>query len=169
MKIHQNVLVAVALLATTGAASAGPTAAELERGRYVTQTSGCNDCHTPGYPESGGTLPAAEWLTGSDVGFQGPWGTSYPSNLRLTVQELTEEQWLALARSPRLPPMPWFSLRDMSDADLIAMYHFIRSLGPKGERAPAPAAPGVRVETAFFDFVPKVAAEADADTRTAAR
>ena len=39
--------------------------------------------------------------------------------------------------------MPWFNLRDMSDDDLRAMYRFIRELGPKGERAPAAAAPGV--------------------------
>ena len=58
----------------------------VERGRYLIATSGCNDCHTPGYSESGGTLPAHHWLVGAPLGFQGPWGTTYPTNLRLLVQ-----------------------------------------------------------------------------------
>jgi hypothetical protein len=40
------------------------------------------------------------------VGFKGPWGVSYPTNLRLSVQRMSEEQWLTYARAPRLPPMP---------------------------------------------------------------
>jgi hypothetical protein len=51
--------------------------------------------------------------------------------------------------------MPWYSLRDMSDADVAAIYHFIRSLGSAGAPAPRPAAPGERVSTPYFDFVPK--------------
>ena len=35
------------------------------------------------------------------VGFQGPWGTSYPANLRLTVQSMTETQWVRFARDNR--------------------------------------------------------------------
>jgi hypothetical protein len=32
------------------------------------------------------------------VGFQGPWGTTYSSNLRLYAEQLTEAQWLARVR-----------------------------------------------------------------------
>ncbi len=129
--------------------------AAVERGRYIVSVAGCNDCHTPGYPESGGNMPTSEWLTGSPVGFQGPWGTTYPANLRMLMQSLSEDQWLALARNAARPPMPWFSLAHMSDADLRAMYQFIRSLGPKGEPAPAYAPPGQAVATPYFEFVPK--------------
>src|SRR5512134_4026549 len=76
----------------------------FERGRYLIVAGGCNDCHTPGYPESSGKTPQAEWLTGSVVGFQGPWGTSYPVNLRLAVQNQSEAQWLARVRQPMRPP-----------------------------------------------------------------
>jgi hypothetical protein len=76
-------------------------------------------------------------------------------NLRLYVQNLTEAQWVARVREPMRPPMPWFNLRDMSDTDLIAMYRFVRSLGPAGEPAPAAAGPGVAVTTPYFEFVPK--------------
>lgn len=38
--------------------------------------------------------------------------------------------------------MPWFALRDMSDADLRAIYRYIRHLGPGGQPAPAYVPPG---------------------------
>jgi len=127
----------------------------FERGRYLVSVGACNDCHTPGYPEAAGKIPTERWLTGNEVGFRGPWGTSYPANLRLKVQDWTEKQWLTRVRQPMLPPMPWFNLRDMSDADLIAMYRFIRALGPAGEPAPAAVGPGVAVPTPYIEFEPK--------------
>lgn len=137
------------------AAEASADTRTLERGRYLVGVGACNDCHTPGFNEAAGRIPPKQWLTGSAVGFQGPWGTSYPVNLRLYVQGMTEAQWLERVRQPMRPPMPWFNLRDMTDADLIAMYRFIRALGAAGEPAPLPAAPGVAVKTPYFDFVPK--------------
>lgn len=32
-------------------------------GRYLVKTTGCNDCHTPGYAPSAGAVPEAQWLT----------------------------------------------------------------------------------------------------------
>ena len=49
---------------------------------------------------------------------------------------LTPEKASGL-RQPARPPMPWFASRDMTDEDLTAMYHFIRSLGPTGTAVPA--------------------------------
>src|SRR3982751_5765664 len=57
----------------------------LTRGKYLVQTSGCNDCHTAGYAQSGGNVPESEWLKGDMVGWRGAWGTTYPSNLRLVI------------------------------------------------------------------------------------
>lgn len=130
-------------------------AGTLARGRYVLAISGCNDCHTVGYPEAAGKISESEWLTGNPVGFNGPWGTTYPANLRLTVQTMSEQAWMTRARSPMRPPMPWFSLRDMSDADVRAAYWYIRSLGAKGKAAPAYVAPGQRITTPYIEFVPK--------------
>jgi hypothetical protein len=138
------------------ATASGPAAASVERGRYLVATSGCNDCHTAGYAEKGGTTPQAEWLLGDSVGFRGPWGVSYPANLRLTVQGMSEAEWLRFARAQRLPPMPWFNLRDMNDDDLRSMYLFIRSLGPKGARAPTAVAPNGNVTTPFIQFTPQM-------------
>lgn len=116
--------------------------AAIARGRYLVMTAGCNDCHTPGYAQNAGKVDESVWMTGDTVGWQGPWGTTYPINVRLYMQAMTEQQWLATARNPARPPMPWFALRDMTDADLSALYHYVRSLGPAGAPAPEFVEPG---------------------------
>ncbi|HKE93168.1 MAG TPA: c-type cytochrome [Povalibacter sp.] len=124
----------------------------VERGRYLVKTAGCNDCHTPGYAFTSGGVDEKLWLTGDSVGWQGPWGTTYPINLRLFMQSVTAEQWVAIARRPARPPMPWFALRDMTDADLLAIYHYVRSLGPTGEHAPSWVPPGQVASTPVVKF-----------------
>jgi mono/diheme cytochrome c family protein len=157
MRITQTLFTCCLLAAIATPVSAGPTVDKnmLARGRYIVTTSGCNDCHTPGYPESGGKIPESERLTGNSVGFSGPWGTTYPANLRLVVHSIPEEAWMKIARSELRPPMPWFSLRDMSDADVRAVYQYIYSLGPKGKPAPAYVPPDQVVHTPYIEFVPK--------------
>jgi mono/diheme cytochrome c family protein len=150
------VLTGVSLLFSAPTQAADARDPAVQRGEYLVKIGGCNDCHTGGYAEQAGNVPTSEWLTGTPLGFKGPWGTSYAANLRLTVGSLTEDQWVTFARVPRRPPMPWFNLRDMNDADLRAMYRFIRDLGPKGERAPAAAAPGVAVSTPVIVFEPRI-------------
>lgn len=138
-------------VASNAASVAGQRAAakQVERGRYLVKTTGCNDCHTPGYSERAGGLEESRWLVGNSLGWQGPWGTTYPANLRLLTQGLTADQWLLAARRPMRPPMPWFALRDMTDADLLAIYYFTRSLGPAGTAAPAYVPPGKVAQTPF--------------------
>lgn len=155
MKKHTLASVLFISLGLVGAAVAEPT----DRGRYLVQTSGCNDCHTHGYMQVEGRLPPSQWLTGSSVGYQGPWGTTYAVNLRLYMQNLSEAQWLVRARQPMRPPMPWFNLREFSDQDLIAIYRFVRGLGPAGEAAPLAVEPGKAVATPYFEFVPKTPAK----------
>ncbi len=147
-----------AMLAALLAAAALPALAErpgaaLESGRYMLKIGGCNDCHTPGYGMSGGKVPDAQWLTGDALGWQGPWGTTYPANLRLYMQGLTEDQWVAKAKSlSTRPPMPWFALRDMTREDLRAIYRYIRHLGPAGKPAPAYVPPGQAANTPVVRF-----------------
>ena len=75
--------------AVIAAAAAAVPDAVAARGRYVIATSGCNDCHTPGYMTNDGTTPEQEWLKGDALGWQGPWGTTYAMNLRITVKDKT--------------------------------------------------------------------------------
>jgi hypothetical protein len=125
----------------------------IERGRYVVKIAGCNDCHTPAYAMRDGQVPERDWLTGDGTGWNGPWGTTYASNLRLKLAALSEAQWLQLARTAQYrPPMPWFNLRAMSDGDLRAVYRYVRHLGPAGVPAPAYVPPGGAVATAVVRF-----------------
>jgi mono/diheme cytochrome c family protein len=123
----------------TGEAGAAPPGKkdQIQRGRYLVKIGGCNDCHTPGYAMKNGEVDEKLWLTGDKLGWSGPWGTTYPANLRLFMAGMSEQQWVKHARTmkPR-PPMPWYDVRIMSDADLKAIYAYIRSLGPGGEPAP---------------------------------
>lgn len=144
-----------ALLGAPVSASDAPNTNMVERGRYIIATSGCNDCHTPGYMQKDGNVPESEWLTGEGMGWQGPWGTTYAANLRLSLSPLTEQQWLARAHGAFRPPMPGFNLRAMTDADLKAIYHYVKSLPLKGDPAPAYVPPGGQVATPYFDFTPK--------------
>jgi mono/diheme cytochrome c family protein len=158
MKTRQAALALLGPIALSinAAVAAGPAAAKQAVNTPLSGDVGaCNDCHTPNYPETAGKVPESQWLAGHSTGFQGPWGTTYPANLRLVVQAMTEEQWVARVRAPMRPPMPWFNLRDMNDADLRALYRYIRSLGPKGEPAPAYVQPGGTVKTPYYVFVPQ--------------
>jgi len=111
---------------------------QVNRGRYLIKIGGCNDCHTAGYAPSGGKVPEEQWLTGDILGFNGPWGTTYPTNLRLYFQGMTEAEWVKKGRTlSTRPPMPWFNVQAMSSSDLRAMYRYVRSLGPAGKPAPA--------------------------------
>ena len=152
MKIGRTLL-AAALTAAALPAFAGGEHAQLQRGRYVLQIGGCNDCHTAGYAAAGGKVPDAQWVAGDAVGWQGPWGTTYPVNLRLYMQGLSEDQWVKKAKTlSTRPPMPWFALRDMTHEDLRALYRYIRHLGPAGKPAPAYVPPGGTVTTPVIVF-----------------
>jgi mono/diheme cytochrome c family protein len=143
MKKTRAFTIASCFVAALGAASllwtaqAGADSHDVRRGKYLVKITGCNDCHTPGYIKNQGNVDESQWLTGETLGFQGPWGTTYPPNLRRLAANLTAEEWLVAARRPMRPPMPWFALRDMTDEDLAAIYHYIRALGAGGANAPA--------------------------------
>ena len=95
------------LRAASRETAATPVQSPVERGRYLVETSGCDDCHTPmtvgpegpapdmtrrlsGHPESLTMPPPPELPAGSPWGyvgattntaFAGPWGVSYSANL----------------------------------------------------------------------------------------
>ncbi len=147
-------LTLLTLLAALGTAQAS-SSKDLKHGKYLVQITGCNDCHTPGYMATGGEVDEALWLTGESFGWNGPWGTTYATNLRLRMQQLSEEEWVQLAHTMKArPPMPWFSLNKISDPDLRAMYRYIRHLGPAGKPAPTYLDPGAQPPPPFAIFPP---------------
>lgn len=76
----------------------------VEKGRYLARIAGCNDCHTAGYLPTNGNIPVQQWLAGDGFGWRGPWGTTYGTNLRLFVADLTEEQWVETAKTLKRRP-----------------------------------------------------------------
>ena len=135
-----------------------------EAGRYIVRTSGCNDCHTPNFMVMGEKVPEQQWLTGNPIGFRGPWGTTYPQNLRRFVQPFTAEQFVEVVRKRRdRPPMPWSQLHAMSDADLKAVYAYLKHLGAThGLAQPASdwVPPDREPKSAFILMVPQAPAAA---------
>jgi len=145
-------------------ANAVPKRMELNRGKHFVMIMGCNDCHTPGYAESNGTLPESQWLTGSNVGWHGPWGTTYASNLRKLVQGMSQDDWIKLLRDAKMrPPMPAYAFKTLQDQELGYIYTYIHSLGTAGGDVPAYLPPGKMPPVPYVDFVmpPQSAAKAE--------
>jgi mono/diheme cytochrome c family protein len=125
----------------------------VKQGRYIARIAGCNDCHTRGYIPNNGNVPEKMWLSGDNFGWRGPWGTTYGSNLRLFVKDMSEDDWVKVAKTlNRKPPMPWFNLNDMKESDLRALYQFMKSLGDPGKPAPAFVPPDKEPKPPYATF-----------------
>jgi len=153
---HVPYLLGIAWLAVVSSLSATHAAEDdkrIDHGRYLVKIGGCNECHTEGYARTFGKIPESEWMIGREWGEMGPWGTTFPVNVRLLVSEINEDGWVARIRhNTTRPPMPWYNLRDMTDSDLRAMYLFLRSLGPAGKAAPAYLHPGEETKFPHVQF-----------------
>jgi mono/diheme cytochrome c family protein len=137
------VVLLFAFSATSASAAECSNAEAIDRGRYLTLIAGCNDCHTSGYGATGGKIPESEWLKGDTLGFSGPWGTTYPTNLRKRLATMELAAWKTYARNlTARPPMPFWALNAMTDGDLEAFWYFTRSLGDAGDAAPQALPPG---------------------------
>lgn len=151
-------LMGVSLFSAIAAAAAGGAAAAahddlIQQGRYVVSIAGCNDCHTAGFAPSGGKVPEAQWLLGDKLGFAGPWGTTYPANLRLRIGAMDLATFKTYARTlSTRPPMPYWAVNAMSDHDLEALWTYVKSLGTAGEPAPAALPPGAEAAGPIVRF-----------------
>ena len=134
--------VATALLSTASFASDIPSSPTVDYGRHVSIIGGCHDCHTVGYAQSGQVDPEKA-LKGNPVGFEGPWGTNFAKNLRLTVAKMSEDDWVNFAKTFQAgPPMPWFNVHELNDLESRSLYQYIKSLpGDVGDQAPADIPP----------------------------
>src|SRR5262245_14033121 len=156
------VLPCASFAADSKSAKPGPeakkaTSQQIARGRYLLIVGNCNDCHTAGFAPSEGKVPEREWLLGdSTLGLRGPWGTTYATNLRLSLSKMTESEWVKYAKGLKArPPMPWFNLNQWTEADLMAFYHYVRSRGPVGDPVREPIAPGQEPPRPYLQFPDK--------------
>ena len=137
------------------AAYAAPGDVSVERGKQVSMVGGCNDCHTLGYNESGGKIDPATALKGTAIGWRGPWGTTYPRNLRITVQDKTEDQFVEYAKKLQTrPPMPYYNVNAMDESDIRSLYQYIKSLGAPGDQVPEFVPPGTEPKTPYRPLEP---------------
>jgi mono/diheme cytochrome c family protein len=125
----------------------------VDRGRYLVKIAGCNDCHTPGYLQSEGKVDEKLWLTGEGFGWRGPWGTTYATNLRLFVADMSQAQWMQyLGKMRPRPPMPYFNVQAMNERDRKALYAYLKAMGPAGQPAPAWVPPGKQPPQPYAQF-----------------
>jgi mono/diheme cytochrome c family protein len=128
----------------------------IVRGEYISRIGGCNDCHTPG--GIFGAPDASRRLAGSEMGWQGPWGTSYGRNLTPDVEtgigSWTEEQIMVAVRTGQrpdgtrlLPPMPWPNYSALTDEDARALAKYLKSIPAVKHRSPATVPPGQSPQT----------------------
>lgn len=83
----------------------------------------------------------------------GPWGVSFAANItpdKLTgIGSWTADQFIKTMRTgmhlgagrPILPPMPWFDLNALTDADLRAIFAYLQSIKPVYNLVPPPVPP----------------------------
>jgi mono/diheme cytochrome c family protein len=100
--------------------------------------------------------------------FAGPWGVSFPRNLTpdtaTGLGSWTPEMFIKAIRTGKdmgegrdiLPPMPWYDFAQMTDADLKAVFAYLRTLTPIDNPVPDPISPtGERLPTAKGGKLPK--------------
>jgi len=125
-------------------------------GRYLSVVAGCNDCHTAGYLQKNGDVPEDEWLAGNPVGWRGPWGTTYASNLRRYADTISADAFVKVLHTrTALPPMPWMNVNEISEQDARAIYAYLKHLGPKGEATPENVPPGREPTTPYIVMTPQ--------------
>ena len=137
----------LALLGASLAQAGAPAPSVIQRGAYLVQVGGCNDCHT---------LPEGPWMVtmaATATAFAGPWGVSHAANLtpdkETGLGSWTEAQFLQMIRSgrhlgqgrPILPPMPVQGLRAATEADQKAIFAYLKSIPAISNRVPAAVEP----------------------------
>lgn len=127
---------------------------KLARGRQIAYTSACHDCHTPGGLY--GVPDTMRMLSGSELGWEGPSGVSFPRNLTPDMEtgigSWSEEDIVTAIRTgirpdktPLMPPMPWPMYSHLSDEDAYALAAFLKSLPPVNHKSPDHIPPGATV------------------------
>ena len=143
----------------TATAASADTVATAERGAYLVTIAACNDCHTPG--SFYGAPDFQRTLSGSELGWTGPWGTSYPRNLTPDMETgigaWSEDDIIRALQSgvrpdgrALNPPMPWPLYAHFTPRDVRSVAKYLKSLPPVTHRAPDVVPPGQKPKTPVF-------------------
>jgi mono/diheme cytochrome c family protein len=158
-------LSAAALLVLAAAAPqhAGGSPGAVARGKYLVQINGCNDCHTPGSFYGAPDMKRA--LSGSEVGWLGPWGVAYARNLtsdsetglgRWSEADIVKALRTGIRPDGRAlaPIMPWMWLAHLTDADAGAIAAYLKTVPAVKHRVPSVVAPGGKPSGGVVTFPP---------------
>ncbi|HUN40765.1 MAG TPA: cytochrome c [Acetobacteraceae bacterium] len=155
-------LVVALLVGVAGAARAADQ--RVERGHYLVQFGGCNDCHTPGYFM--GKPDMSRYLGGSDVGFSIPGqGVFVGRNLtpdkatglgNWTVEQIVTAITTGVRPDGRIlaPIMPWRGLSQLTHADATDIALFLKSLKPVVHKVPGPFGPSQKPDVFVMTLLP---------------
>jgi len=112
--------------------------------------------HPEGAPDPATTLAEGDQavIGPTFTSFRLPFGVVYSANItpdaETGIGAWTEQQFIATMRTgqhmgvrgrPVLPPMPWMSLRELSDDDLRAVFAYLRSVPAVKNRVAPPSVP----------------------------
>jgi mono/diheme cytochrome c family protein len=157
----------------TSAATVDP----VVRGRYLVTIMSCNDCHTPGYFY--GAPDTNRRLSGSDVGWVGPWGVVRARNLTpdsaTGIGTWTKEQIVTALRTGNTPDgaqlapiMPWMNYANILDeGDAMAIAAYLKSLPPVTHKNLDRIPPDGKETGALIHFPPPPAWDVPPDTSKA--
>jgi len=135
----------------------------IAHGARIVFTSGCVDCHTPG--TFYGMPDTTRWLSGSELGWQGPWGVTFPRNLTPDMEtgigKWTEAQIVTAIRegrrpdgTPLLPPMPWPMYSHLTDKEAYAVAAYLKTIPPVVHDVPKVVPPGAKSDRPMLVFPP---------------
>ena len=149
---------------TTTTSATDASADPVARGRYLVTIMSCNDCHTPGYFY--GAPDTTRRLSGSDVGWVGPWGVVRARNLTpdsaTGIGAWTSEQIVKALRTGNTPDgsqlapiMPWMNYSSVLDEqDAMAIAAYLKSLPPVTHRNLDRIPPDGKLTGALIKFPP---------------
>ncbi|WP_245297078.1 MULTISPECIES: cytochrome c [Rhodomicrobium] len=127
------------------------SSAQLNRGQYLVEFGGCNDCHTPGY--FFGKPDMARYLAGSDVGFEIPEvgifvGPNLTPDKETGLGSWSREEIITAMQTGVRPDgrvlskiMPWPAFAKLTKADVSAIADYLQSLPSISSKVPGPFGP----------------------------
>ena len=119
----------------------------VERGKYLVNATGVLWYHTPIGKD--GKPDFLKMFAGSNIGYQGPWGVTYPKNLTPDIDTgiggLTDEEVIDLIKeevnSGKLAMFNYY-YRNLTDEDLKCIVSYLRTLTPISNKVPSDLKPG---------------------------
>jgi hypothetical protein len=165
--MNQKLLCAFLMLLLAGPALAGDVErspfmligrwyAEVRRGEQLVAIGGCNDCHTPLKISPEGPVPDTsrllsghpEELEVPTTAFEGPCGTAFAANLtpdrETGLGDWTDQDFVKTMRTGRHPgtgralAKHWPAVTKRTDAELRAIYLYLRSIPAIRNQVPPP-------------------------------